>query len=143
MSLYFFHCYISSFYLHCRIFHLCFIGDSLESPQWLILAFLPHNFGRWWGPIKDIFAVIQMQLEQCGQSKVMGTLKPYLLLKKFELFALSDGRDAKLQLQALTPWCEPLCTCTHAQRAPSGISTTLLFVLLQLSNTGSLTLKIL
>ena len=30
-----------------------------------------------------------------GQSQVVGTLKPYLPLKKFKLLALSGGRDSK------------------------------------------------
>ena len=26
------------------------IGGYVESLQWLLLAFLPQNFRRWWGP---------------------------------------------------------------------------------------------
>ena len=47
----------------------------------LVVAFsyLPRNFGRRWGPTNDTFALIWLQLEQCGQSNVAGTLKTYLL----------------------------------------------------------------
>ena len=33
-------------------------GGSLASPKWLLLAFLPENLGRWWGPMNNTFALI-------------------------------------------------------------------------------------
>ena len=48
-------------------------------------GFLSQVFGRYWGPANDTFAFVWIQLESCGQSKVVGTLKPNLLLQVYKL----------------------------------------------------------
>ena len=71
--------YFNNAYLILR----CFIGGSLESPKRLLLAFCPEI----WGGGKDLQMILlllnELQLELCGQSEVVGILKPYLLFKKF------------------------------------------------------------
>ena len=68
---------------------------------------------------------------------MVGTLKPYLLFKKIELFALSDNRDAKT---SDTSHCAQEGTLGFVpNKPPSGISSTL-FVYCELIETKVLLL---
>ena len=71
------------------------IGGLLESPWWLLLAFCPKILGGS-GDLQIIhLLLIWMQLEWCGQSKVVGTLKPYLLFKKNWTFCTLRQQEYK------------------------------------------------
>ena len=87
----------SSFF--CIIF-----GVLLESPWWLLDAFWPQNFGRWWRPTNYYFAQKSNTASVVVTPEVVWTINHYKMVKKiFELSTIRGDGDIKTFQLSLAP----------------------------------------